>query len=146
MSRASLWYILRRTYVESKFRPYSASSATRWYLTIKITLKSAFLGSITSSKGLEVNVLSILIIKKIFISQGSILKIEVLMILNDLDWDFKTFNYHIIIKLNISWSIIADLTRLTRDIFKIGQFFMSIRNYDSTQTIHRKNLSSPIDR
>ena len=23
---------------------------------------------------------------------------------------------------------------------------MSIRNYDSTQTIHRKNLSSPIDR
>ena len=68
------------------------------------------------------------------------------MTLNDLDWGFKTFNYHIIIKLNISWSIIADLTRLTSDIFEIGQFFMSIRNYDSTQTIHRKNLSSPIDR
>ena len=38
------------------------------------------------------------------------------------------------------------MTRLTSDLFEIGQFFMSIRNYDSTQTIHRKNLSSPIDR
>ena len=35
------------------------------------------------------------------------------------------------------------MTRLTSDIFKIGQFFMSIRNYDSTQTNHRKILSSP---
>ena len=68
------------------------------------------------------------------------------MTLNDLNWDFKTFNYHIIIKLNISWSIIADLTRLTSDIFEIGQFFMSIRNYDSTQTNNRKNLSSPLVR
>ena len=88
MSRASLWYILRRTYVESKFRPYSASSGTRWYLTIKITLKSAFLGSITSSKGLEVNVLSILIFLKIFISQGPILKIEVLMTLIEISRQF----------------------------------------------------------
>ena len=43
-------------------------------------------------------------------------------------------------------SIIADLTRLTSDIFKIGQFFMSNRNYDNTQTNHRKNLSSPLVR
>ena len=28
------------------------------------------------------------------------------------------------------------------DIFEIGQIFMSIRSYDSTQTNHRKNLSS----
>ena len=33
MSRASVWYITRRTYVESKFGPYLPSSATRWCLT-----------------------------------------------------------------------------------------------------------------
>ena len=38
------------------------------------------------------------------------------------------------------------MTRLTSDIFEIGQDFMSIRNYDSTQTNHRKNLSSPFVR
>ena len=36
-----------------------------------------------------------------------------------------------------------DFTRLTSDNFKIGQFFMSIRNYSSSQTNHRKNLNSP---
>ena len=143
MSRASIWYIIRRTYAESKFGPYSASSATRWCLTIKITLKSAFLGSITSSKGLEVNVLSILIFLKIFISQGPILKIEVLMTLIEIS---RQFYIILLKKINVSWSIIADLTRLTSDIFEIGQFFMSIRNYYSTQTNHRKNLKSPLVR
>ena len=118
-------------------------SATRWCLREKITLKSAFLGSITSKTVLKVHDLSILIFLKIFISQRPNLKIELLMTLNDLDWDSKTFNYHIIKKSNVSWSIMADLTRLTRDIFEIGQFYLSIRNYDGTQTNHRKNLSSP---
>ena len=48
--------------------------------------------------------------------------------------------------MNVSYSIFTDLTRLTSDIFEIGQFFMSIRNYDSTQTNCRKNLSSPLVR
>ena len=81
---------------------------------------------------LEVNVLSILIFLKIFIPQGPFLKIEVLVTLNDLDGDLQTFDYHIFKKFKVSFSIIADLTRLTSDIFEIGQFFMSIRNYDST--------------
>ena len=38
------------------------------------------------------------------------------------------------------------MTRLTSDTFKIGQFFMSIRNYDSTQRNYRKNLSSKLAR
>ena len=59
----------------------------------KIILKSAFFGSITSRTVLEVNVLSILILLKMFISQGPSLKIQVLMIFNDLDCDLKTFNY-----------------------------------------------------
>ena len=64
------------------------------------------------------------------------------MTLNDLDGASKTFNYHIIKKLNVSYSIIADLIRLMSDIFEIGQCFMSILNYYSTQTNHRKNMSS----
>ena len=64
------------------------------------------------------------------------------MTLNDLDGASKTFNYHIIKKLNVSYSIIADLIRLMSDIFEIGQCFMSIINYYSTQTNHRKNMSS----
>ena len=112
----------------------------------KLSLKSAFLGSITLRTVLEVNFLPILILLKILISYGPTLKMEVLMTLNDLDWDFKTFNYHVIKKLDVSLSIIAGLNRGTSDIFEIGQFFMSIRNYDSTQTIHRKKLSSPFDR
>ena len=45
------------------------------------------------------------------------------MTLNDLDGDFRAFNYYIIKKFNVSFSIIADLTRLTSDIFEIGQFY-----------------------
>ena len=104
------------------------------------------MGSITFRIVLEVNVMSVLIFFKIFISQGFILKIEVIITLNDLDGASKTFDYHIIKKLNVSYSIIADFIRLTSDIFEIGQFLMSIRNYDSTQTNHRKNLSSPLVR
>ena len=92
MSLASVGYIIRRTYVESKFGPYSASSATRWCLTKKMTLKSTFVGSISSRTVLEVNALSILSLLKILISQGPILKIEFLMTFNDLDSDFTTFN------------------------------------------------------
>ena len=64
----------------------------------KMNLKSAFLESTSSRTVLEVDVLSILIFLKIFISQGPIVKIEVLMTLDDLDRDFKTFNYLIIKK------------------------------------------------
>ena len=38
------------------------------------------------------------------------------------------------------------MTRLTSDLFKIVQFIMSIRNYDSIQTNYRKILSSPLIR
>ena len=79
---------------------------------------------------------------KNFYFSGTYPKIEGLMALNDLDWDFKIFNYLIIKKLNI----IADLTRLTSYIFEIGQFLMSIRNYDSSQKNRRKNRSSPFAR
>ena len=51
----------------------------------KITLKSAFLGSITTRTVLEVNVLSILISLN-----------EVLMTLDDRDRDFKTLKYLIL--------------------------------------------------
>ena len=51
----------------------------------KITLKSAFLESITCRTVLKINIFSIIIFLKIFISQGLILKIEVLMTLNDVD-------------------------------------------------------------
>ena len=68
----------------------------------KMTLKSTFLWSITYRTVLEINFLSILNFSKIFFSQGPILKIEVLMTLNDLDLDFKTFNNHITLKLNVS--------------------------------------------
>ena len=67
----------------------------------KITLKSALLESITPRTVLEDDFLSILIFVPIFISYGPILKIEVVMTLKDLDWDFKTINYHIIKKLNV---------------------------------------------
>ena len=38
------------------------------------------------------------------------------------------------------------MARLTSDLFKIVQFIMSIRNYDSIQTNYRKILSSPLIR
>ena len=38
------------------------------------------------------------------------------------------------------------MTRLASGLFEIGQFFMSIRNYDSTQTNYRKKRSSPLVR
>ena len=38
------------------------------------------------------------------------------------------------------------MTRLTSDIIEIRRFFMSIRNYESSQTNHRKNVSSPFAR
>ena len=38
------------------------------------------------------------------------------------------------------------MTRLTSDLFKIVQFIMWIRNYDSIQTNYRKILSSPLIR
>ena len=120
MSRASVWYIIRRTCVESKFEPYSASSATRWCLTLKITLTSAFLGSITSSKVLECFV-NFNFLENFHFS-GTYPKNWGIMTLNDIDWGFKTFLNHIIRKINGSWSIFADLTRLTSEIFEIGHF------------------------
>ena len=59
-----------------------------------------FFEQITPRTVLDVDVLSISIFLKIFISLGPILKTEVLMTLNDLDWDLNTIDYHVIKKLD----------------------------------------------
>ena len=62
--------MIRQTYVESKFRPYTPSSATGWCPSLIKTQKSASMGSITSMTGLEITFLFIEIFSKIFISRG----------------------------------------------------------------------------